>query len=102
MFCTNCGKEIENGSSFCSECGAKQSTVKIAPYNTPCAVGFAISLISLFLNFWGLVGIAGTIVSVVGLMSCQKRNENGKALAVIGIVLGVISILYGFYVLLSL
>ncbi len=25
MFCTNCGKEIENSSIFCTHCGAKQS-----------------------------------------------------------------------------
>ena len=24
MFCTNCGKEIQEGSAFCPECGAKK------------------------------------------------------------------------------
>lgn len=24
MFCTNCGKEIQEGSAFCPECGATQ------------------------------------------------------------------------------
>ena len=122
MFCTNCGKEIPNGSLFCPECGASQqgvtplpvsnasgyvgqnniSTVQKAPYNIACIVGFVISVISLLLNFWGLVGIAGTVVSVIGLVSCKQKNENGKVLAIIGIVIGIVSILYGFYSVISL
>lgn len=122
MFCSNCGKEIKDGATFCPECGAaqqgttppptsnvgnyaaptSQSTAQKAPYNMMCIVGLVISGISLLLNFWGLVGIAGTIVSVIGLNSCKQKNENGKALAIIGIVIGVFSILYGLIAILSL
>lgn len=122
MFCTNCGKEIQEGSAFCPECGAtqqgttpppvantgsyanptNQSVVQKAPYNTMCIIGLVISGISLLLNFWGIVGIAGTIVSVLGLQSCKQKNENGKALAIIGIVIGVYSIFYGLFAILSL
>ena len=121
MFCTNCGKEINNTASFCPECGASQHAVTAAspnigsyatstnqpvmqkaPYNTMCIVGLVISCISLLLNFWGLVGIAGTIVSTLGLTSCQQKNENGKALAIVGIIIGAYSILYAVDVLLSL
>ena len=112
MFCSNCGKEIKDGARFCPECGAAQqgttpppkgqSKVQTAPYNMMCIVGLVISGISLLLNFWGLVGIAGTIVSVIGLISCKQKNENGKALAIIGIVIGVFSILYGLIAILSL
>lgn len=122
MFCVNCGKEISDGSTFCPECGAaqqgttppptsntgnyanpvNQSAVKKAPYNMMCIIGLVISGISLLLNFFGLVGIAGTIVSVIGLTSCKQKNENGKALAIIGIVIGVFSILYGLIAILSL
>lgn len=116
MLCANCGKEIQEGSTFCPECGATQQgatppvtntgtysnptnqpVVKKAPYNTLCIVGLVISGISLLLNFWGLVGIAGTIVSVIGLSSCKQKNENGKALAIIGIIIGAYSILYGLF-----
>lgn len=122
MFCVNCGKEISDGSTFCPGCGAaqqgttppptsnignyanpvNQSAVKKAPYNMMCIIGLVISGISLLLNFFGLVGIAGTIVSVIGLTSCKQKNENGKALAIIGIVIGVFSILYGLIAILSL
>ena len=122
MFCKNCGHEIQNASVFCPECGAKQheaasttgfesesyvnpanqSTDRKPPYNTMCIIGLVISGISLLLNFWGLVGIAGTIISVLGLIGCEKKNENGKPLAIIGIAIGVFSIIYGVIGILSL
>ena len=78
-----------------------QPVVQKQLYNTACIVGFTISIISLFLNFLGIVGIAGTIVSVFGLSSCGHKNEKGRALAIIGIVIGAYSILYGVIALLS-
>lgn len=121
MFCTNCGKEIQKGSAFCPECGATQQgatppvtdaggnpdstsqpEVKKMPYNIICIIGLVISGISLLLNFWGVVGIAGTIVSVIGLLNCKQKNQNGAALAITGIIIGVFSILYGVFTLLSL
>lgn len=117
MFCIKCGKEIANGASFCPICGASQNTtapssiannnnysaptnnvpVKKARYNTMCILGLVISCISLVLNFWGLVGIAGTVLSTIGLTTYKDRNENGKAQAIIGLCIGIFSIFYGFY-----
>ena len=121
MYCVNCGKEISEGTAFCPNCGAAQQKTmssapdtgsyanplnqpmaKKAPYNGMCIIGLVISGISLLLNFWGIVGIAGTIVSVIGLINCQKKKESGKILAIIGIVIGVYSIFYGVYALLTL
>lgn len=122
MFCCKCGKEINGEAAYCPQCGASQSlvtpppvvdekkesgignsaTVQNAPYNTMCIIGLVVSGISLLLNFWGLVGIAGTVLSVLGLSSCKQKKENGKILAIIGIVIGVFSIFYGMLVLVSL
>ena len=123
MYCTNCGKEINNEVAFCPECGtaqqrttpppganygsynnttANQPYVKYAPYNTMCIIGLVISGVSLLLNFFGLVGLAGTVLSVLGLISCKERNERGRNLAIIGIVIGAISIFYGFIVIVRL
>ncbi len=119
MFCVNCGKELPDGSSFCPTCGAaqqeatpspvsgterytapaSQSAVQKAKYNTMCIVGLVISCISLLLNFWGLVGIAGTVVSVIGLVSSKERHEQGNTLAIFGIVIGALSIIYALVVL---
>lgn len=65
-----------------------------APYNKMCLIGLVISVISLFLKFWGIVGIAGVIVSVLGLINCKATNEKGKVLAIVGIAIGAYSIIY--------
>lgn len=121
MVCVNCGKEIRDGATFCPECGATQQGVaspapggesyasptnqpaaQRAPYNMMCILGLVISGISLLLNFWGIVGIAGTVVSVIGLTSCQQKNERGKGFAIAGIAIGGFSILYGVIAILAL
>lgn len=74
----------------------KQTAIQNAPYNTMCILGMVISCISLFLNFWGIAGIDGVIISVVGIMQTQRKQENGKILAIIGIIIGCYSIFYAF------
>ena len=109
MFCKKCGKEIKDGTVFCPECGAPQTAdnengfnntaaVQGSTKNTLCIVGFVISIISIFLNFYGIVGIAGIIVSVIGLTDCKKKNQSGNKLAIAGIIIGVISVIYAFAV----
>ncbi len=122
MLCANCGKEIRDGATFCSECGAAQQgastppvsgggnyagpasqpTAQQTPYNMMCILGLVISGISLLLNFWGLVRIAGTVVSVIGLNDCKQKNMRGKGLAIAGIAIGGFSIIYGLIGLLAL
>ncbi len=117
MFCRTCGAEIRDGSKFCSECGAAQQdvtsspnantrnhippinqlnqvTVEKAPYNMMCIIGLILSLFSLLFNLFALLGMAGIIVSVIGLMTCQQKNERGKVLAILGIVISLFSTLY--------
>lgn len=119
MICVNCRKEIPDGAAVCPQCGAVQKRTtqtpisnmgnnvnsgnqpvgQKAPYNKMCLIGLVISVISLFLNFWGIVGIAGVIVSVIGLINCKATNENGKMLAIIGIAIGAYSILYALVIM---
>ena len=41
-------------------------------------------------------GLGGLAVAIIGLIQCGKRQERGKALAIIGIVCGAISVMYPF------
>lgn len=58
-------------------------------------------MISLFINFFGLVGLAGAITSLVGLLKVNKTKEKGKGLAIVGLIIGIISVIYGIYTTLS-
>ena len=69
--------------------------------NSLALAGFITSIISLFLNFWGIVGIVGVVLSSVGLAQINSKKERGSGLAISGIMIGVFSILYAFYIIVS-
>lgn len=116
MYCVNCGKKIDDGVAFCPECGAaqkvattqnnandiNQAAIKKTSYDTMCIVGLVISGISLLVNLCGIVGIAGVVVSVIGLINCSPDNKNGKIFAIIGIVIGGFSIVFAAIALIFL
>ena len=66
-------------------------------YNGLAIAGFVVSLASLLINFAGIVGLVGTILSAVGLTQVNSKGEKGKGMAIAGLVIGIISILYGIY-----
>ena len=63
-------------------------------YNGLAIAGFVVSLASLLINFAGIVGLVGTILSAVGLTQVNSKGEKGKGMAIAGLVIGIISILY--------
>ena len=109
MYCVKCGKEIRDGSSFCSECGAaqpndtspekednrtypyeQQPKLKTS-YDILCIIGVVVSGISLFVH---LIGIAGFILSLIGYKNVKKTREKGRELAIAGMVVGIIMTIY--------
>lgn len=119
MFCSRCGCEVKEGAAFCANCGAPQRNAagndsnydrgansqhaRKAQYNVLSIVGMELSCIALIIfNCYGLVGLAGMIVSIIGLKNCKKNDEDGRAFAIIGIVVGGIAILAGIISLIVL
>ena len=103
MFCKHCGNELNEDVLFCDKCGAKKTSEGETPQtNIFALIGVIIAGISIFLNFWGIVGIAAVIISSIGLVQINKNQEKGKNLAIIGISIGAFSILYAFILLLFL
>ncbi len=70
-----------------------QSPIRKAQYNLLCILGLVISLISLVFNYFGLVGLGGIIVSVIGLVLCNRRKENGRILGALGVLFGAVSVI---------
>lgn len=106
-FCVNCGAELKEGSNICLKCGKKinsdiQTASKPSVKTNSLAVsGFVVSLCSLLINFAGLVGAVGTILSSIGLANLKKKNEKGFGLALTGIIVGAFSVLYGIYAIIK-
>ena len=106
-FCTKCGKEVTG--SFCTNCGnavnGTQSQSQMAyqtqrpvteqKLNVMALVGFILGCVSLFLNFWGIVGILALVFSIVGLTQINNTGGKGKGFAVTGIILGAIGVVWG-------
>ena len=62
-----------------------------ANYNGLSIAGFSLSCAAIIFNFlFGLPGIVGLILSIVGLCQCNKRSEKGRGLAIAGIVIGAV------------
>ena len=108
MYCKSCGSLINDGQSFCSNCGAPvshpvyqpvpQVTAAVPAAPVKRSIGFSITGLILgvcsvalcfiiFVNFVSILeGLAGAIFSILGLI---KKNGKLKVLAVIGLILCV-------------
>ncbi len=91
MFCTNCGKEINDNAAICPYCGvvANKNALSNASSNTNqsntmAIVGFIFSF------FFALVGL---ICSIIGFKRAPEFGGNGKGLALAGIIISSISII---------
>jgi len=89
MFCKNCGSQIDDNASVCIHCGASVREMQTtqqqpAQSNTLAIVGFVFAF---------LMPLVGLICSIIGLKKSKELNDNGKGLAIAGIIISVIEIL---------
>lgn len=113
MFCPKCGEKVIIGTKFCPKCGnpltieqpVHQTKIRDAdnaktPLDHFALLGFVFGCISWILNFWGIVGIIAVTFSVLGLN--HRLEGTDKVIAIIGLVSGIINIIYGLSALLTL
>lgn len=117
-FCPNCGAQLNSFTQGNDQSSAQQDFQQDSQQNfqqdsqqgsqqnsqqdcTPCApsanynglsiAGFSLSCAAIIFNFFfGLPGIVGLILSIIGLCQCNKRSEKGRGLAIAGIVIGAV------------
>ena len=116
MYCPKCGNLVGDAANYCPNCGsyvgspeygqsddvqcAQQRRYAEPPiYSSYAIAGFVAAIISLFINFWGIVGIVALVLSIIGEMECKNKGKKGSVLAVIGIVIGALSVVFGLFAL---
>lgn len=110
MFCKNCGKELKDGSAFCSGCGAavngsaptqtappqgaQYSQQPAQPDQVPAANGEnTIAIIGFVFAF--LFSLVGLICSIIGYNNA-KRGAPYRGLALAGIIISIVSMVISF------
>ena len=116
MYCCKCGAPNDDNARFCSECGLRfrpdnydavpvqpvqpgqpiqpsPAVVPILPThstknNVMCLVGFWTSIMSIMTG--GTFSGITLILSIIGLVTAKKKNENGQGLAKAGIIISSI------------
>jgi hypothetical protein len=96
MYCSKCGKQVEDGAMFCSGCGAalqNNQNIPVSNENTKKGAGMAIASLVL-----GIIGIIAWIIPIIGLpigivalvLGILGIKRSSKGMSIAGIVLAVI------------
>lgn len=92
-------KELKNNTKIylnLSEISDEEDKVEKTPASA--LVGFIVSLAGLFLLPF-ICGVVGTIFSAIALNKILKEGRKGKGFAITGLVVGIISILWGLIII---
>ncbi len=88
-FCSNCGKELEEGSNTCKYCTKVENGVTTDTKEDKHALnGFILGLISILAWFIPLIGYPVTICGIV--FSAEGLKSNKKNLAIAGLILSIL------------
>ena len=101
-YCKHCGKEIDDKAVVCIYCGCATNDTEVSSGNVQhskssdnnsnmmSVVGLVISCVSLIVALFGTVAI----VSTIGLVKSKQKNGAGKGMAIAGIIVGGLSLIY--------
>lgn len=105
MFCTNCGTQLVEGSKVCHNCGMRveEDTAQtkeyiqfdnVTKFSAMAIVGFVLSLVGILVAAIPC-GIIGLVFSSLGMRDAQVRRYRGNGLAIAGLVVSIIDIIFG-------
>lgn len=97
-YCAHCGAELLDEAVICPKCGcssdANSEMVRELKKNAFAIAGFVLSLVAMFINMYAIPAAIGLVLSIIGLIQINKGGYKNKGLAIAGIVLGVIALVY--------
>jgi predicted membrane protein len=65
--------------------------------NRVCSTAFWFGIVSIFLNFIGIIPLAGIIISIIGLVTFKKEKQKGKWQGVTGLILNSLFMVVNAY-----
>lgn len=114
LYCSNCGREISDGSYFCEGCGTPvdevnpgmRTNIPVQQYeNLRKTNGWAIAgFVTSFVNvlFCALISPISLGISIAGLILSKRYNGDGKGLSIAGIIISAIFLIYICFIIISL
>ncbi|MDY3854447.1 MAG: zinc-ribbon domain-containing protein [Butyribacter sp.] len=90
MFCSKCGKEMEDGSAFCSACGSSLTTTfNVENKNSSAGiVALVLGIVGLLAWIIPIIGLpVGVVALVFGIIGIKKSS---KGMSIAGLVLGIL------------
>ena len=100
--CRECGKEFSDQAIACPNCACpvniyySQREREYESTNPIAITGFVLSFVSIFIHmFWGVIGICGTIFSIIGIIITFTKKKKGKVLAILGLIMGIVGTALG-------
>ena len=96
VYCSKCGKQMDDSATFCSGCGAplqNQINYAVPDINKVRKPGFGVVALVL-----GIVGVLAWIIPIIGLpvgtialvFGIIGLKKSSKGMSIVGIVLGII------------
>lgn len=96
VYCSRCGKQMDDSATFCSGCGAplqNQINYAVPDINKARKPGFGVAALVL-----GIVGVLAWIIPIIGLpvgiialvLGIIGLKKSSKGMSIVGIVLGII------------
>lgn len=107
MLCPKCGREIEEKSKFCKYCGEKLISEGIKEEITKQPKTSGLSIASLVLGILFFIPFAPLLAIVFGIVALVKISKSkgefkGEGMAIAGLVLGCLMIIFNIGILASI
>ncbi len=65
--------------------------------NKLCTIGFSFGIASIFLNFIGIIPLAGIVICIVGLIKFDKLKQKSLWMGIVGLILNILYLLVNAY-----
>lgn len=107
--CPECKKELSSTMKWCPYCGERltdkyhqnqmMKNSEISETNSKALLGFILSLVALFVN---IISFISFYLCIRAIDEINKKGQNGKGIAIAGIVISALFILKYIYVIIGL